>query len=238
LAVAIVPDRHLSLAIGREGQNARLAAKLTGWTVDIKSNVDVEAQRGETTIIEASEKEVPVVIPETEVPEDVAAAKILQEAETIVEEISVEPISSEAEVELAVTVVKPSVEDVDARQETGKTSVIEDETVDTTKDDDIIAKDEEETDLESEPVTIDIIPEIHPEEEPAVAVADRSASLRDLPSDIWSLRKRPTAEPGVIRFAEDIAGLKGGVTARRGRQQNRTQDRKPRKRKGKVNRRR
>jgi len=33
----IVPDRQLSLAIGKEGQNARLAAKLTGWRIDIKS---------------------------------------------------------------------------------------------------------------------------------------------------------------------------------------------------------
>jgi N utilization substance protein A len=36
-ALVIVPDDQLSLAIGREGQNARLAAKLTGWKVDIKS---------------------------------------------------------------------------------------------------------------------------------------------------------------------------------------------------------
>ena len=33
----IVPDYQLSLAIGKEGQNARLAAKLTGWKIDIKS---------------------------------------------------------------------------------------------------------------------------------------------------------------------------------------------------------
>ncbi len=36
-ALVIVPDDMLSLAIGREGQNARLAAKLTGWRIDIKS---------------------------------------------------------------------------------------------------------------------------------------------------------------------------------------------------------
>ncbi len=36
-AIVIVPDETLSLAIGREGQNARLAAKLTGWRIDIKS---------------------------------------------------------------------------------------------------------------------------------------------------------------------------------------------------------
>jgi N utilization substance protein A len=33
-----VPDYQLSLAIGKEGQNARLAAKLTGWRIDIRSD--------------------------------------------------------------------------------------------------------------------------------------------------------------------------------------------------------
>ena len=37
-ARVIVPDYQLSLAIGREGQNARLAAKLTGWRIDIRSD--------------------------------------------------------------------------------------------------------------------------------------------------------------------------------------------------------
>jgi len=40
-ATVIVPDRQLSLAIGKEGQNARLAAKLTGWRIDIKSATEV-----------------------------------------------------------------------------------------------------------------------------------------------------------------------------------------------------
>jgi N utilization substance protein A len=42
-AVAIVPDEQLSLAIGKEGQNVRLAAKLTGWNIDIIG----ESQRAE-----------------------------------------------------------------------------------------------------------------------------------------------------------------------------------------------
>jgi N utilization substance protein A len=42
-AVVIVPDDQLSLAIGREGQNARLAAKLTGWRIDIKSVTEAVA---------------------------------------------------------------------------------------------------------------------------------------------------------------------------------------------------
>ncbi len=40
-ATVIVPDYQLSLAIGKEGQNARLAARMTGWRVDIKSETQV-----------------------------------------------------------------------------------------------------------------------------------------------------------------------------------------------------
>lgn len=41
-AKVIVDDNQLSLAIGKEGQNVRLAAKLTGWKIDIKSKSQVE----------------------------------------------------------------------------------------------------------------------------------------------------------------------------------------------------
>ena len=43
-AKVIVPDYQLSLAIGKEGQNARLAAKLTGWKIDIKSQSQTEQE--------------------------------------------------------------------------------------------------------------------------------------------------------------------------------------------------
>ena len=38
----MVPDFQLSLAIGKEGQNARLAARLTGWRIDIRSDDEAE----------------------------------------------------------------------------------------------------------------------------------------------------------------------------------------------------
>ena len=38
-----MPDNQLSLSIGKEGQNARLAAKLTGWKIDIKSQSQAQA---------------------------------------------------------------------------------------------------------------------------------------------------------------------------------------------------
>ncbi|UCE97713.1 MAG: transcription termination/antitermination protein NusA [Dehalococcoidia bacterium] len=44
-ASVVIPDKQLSLAIGKEGQNVRLAVKLTGWRIDIKSASEVEEER-------------------------------------------------------------------------------------------------------------------------------------------------------------------------------------------------
>jgi len=61
-ATVVVPDKQLSLAIGKEGQNARLAAKLTGWRIDIKSVSAIEAERAAkrelTDILEATAPEI------------------------------------------------------------------------------------------------------------------------------------------------------------------------------------
>ena len=51
-AEVVVPDNQLSLAIGKEGQNARLAAKLTGWRIDIKS----ESEAAEEALRRAEER--------------------------------------------------------------------------------------------------------------------------------------------------------------------------------------
>ena len=57
-ATVVVPDKQLSLAIGKEGQNARLAAKLTGWRIDIKSVSEMaeEARRKEEAARIAAER--------------------------------------------------------------------------------------------------------------------------------------------------------------------------------------
>ena len=51
-ARAVVPDDQLSLAIGREGQNARLAAKLTGWRIDILSESKYAQLKAEEEVAE------------------------------------------------------------------------------------------------------------------------------------------------------------------------------------------
>ncbi len=59
IANVVVPERQLSLAIGKEGQNARLAAKLTGWRIDIRSDAGIATaaahggSRGDEATLEA-----------------------------------------------------------------------------------------------------------------------------------------------------------------------------------------
>ena len=61
--VVVVPDYQLSLAIGKRGQNARLAAKLTGWKIDIKSETDAR-EAGIYPVIESEEKADEIVFSE------------------------------------------------------------------------------------------------------------------------------------------------------------------------------
>ncbi len=61
IASVTVPERMLSLAIGREGQNARLAARLSGWRIDIRSDVSVaEAKAAADAATEPETPETPV----------------------------------------------------------------------------------------------------------------------------------------------------------------------------------
>jgi len=72
-AIVAVPDKQLSLAIGKEGQNARLAAKLTGWRIDIKSASVVEAAKAAIAAKEAEAKaevEAPAVELAAELPSE------------------------------------------------------------------------------------------------------------------------------------------------------------------------
>ena len=51
-AKVVVDDNQLSLAIGKEGQNVRLAAKLTGWKIDIKSKTQAQYNMEVNEVIE------------------------------------------------------------------------------------------------------------------------------------------------------------------------------------------
>ncbi len=100
VATVTVPDKQLSLAIGKEGQNARLAAKLTGWRIDIKSASAAEAERLEKAklVTKAEEEEVTEAAVEEpaaeEIPEEILATLVLP-GEGL--ELAGEPAAEEAE---------------------------------------------------------------------------------------------------------------------------------------------
>jgi N utilization substance protein A len=116
IATVVVPDRQLSLAIGKEGQNARLAAKLTGWRIDIKSASIAEAEKLAATkplteVAEVTEEtvvseELPAELPAIDKPEPVT-----EEAEAEAEaETEAEPVVVDTELAPPETVLKPPVE--------------------------------------------------------------------------------------------------------------------------------
>jgi N utilization substance protein A len=78
-AYVVVPDRYLSLAIGKEGQNARLAAKITGWRIDIRSESEVAAELEPEAPLEAEPVEAEAV-----------AEPVVQDDEAIREDLMVE----------------------------------------------------------------------------------------------------------------------------------------------------
>jgi transcription termination/antitermination protein NusA len=78
-ATVIVPDKQLSLAIGKEGQNARLAAKLTGWRIDIRSASAAEAEKAPLPEVSEELKEGEIssaVLTEPEEPEPVGEDEV------------------------------------------------------------------------------------------------------------------------------------------------------------------
>lgn len=109
IAQVVVPDFQLSLAIGKEGQNARLAAKLTGWKVDIKKESEIEAEPENIEEIKANASELKANLEkfeeetdesEEEISEAVSPDDDVEEAnEDLIEEMSDEVEELEKETE-------------------------------------------------------------------------------------------------------------------------------------------
>jgi len=114
-AIVVVPDRQLSLAIGKEGQNTRLAARLTGWRLDIKGMTEWEeikeftqAKTGAST---ADGTEVTAEDAADAVEEAIAIVEDAAVTETA-EPVAAEPVAAEA-TPVAEAVTAAPAEDVD-----------------------------------------------------------------------------------------------------------------------------
>lgn len=115
-ALVVVPDDQLSLAIGRNGQNVRLAHKLTQWKIDIKSDsqmAEYEEQYDERYDEQQYEE------PSQEAPAK-AIAEAIEEIEEVTEEVSEETIEEPTEEVTAVTEEEPQDAEEPAKKKTTK----------------------------------------------------------------------------------------------------------------------
>ena len=116
VATIVVPDRQLSLAIGKEGQNVRLTARLTGWKIEIRGETEYEEAPTEAPteapqpVVEAAEASLPPVVEQAEAV--LAAAAPVQVGDAAAEEAEALPEPAVAEV----VVEAPTPAEVAARE--------------------------------------------------------------------------------------------------------------------------
>ncbi len=231
-AVVVVPDRQLSLAIGKEGQNTRLAARLSGWRLDIKGMTEWEEIRearlhaAAEAAARAAEEAAARTAVQTDTgdeaagtakPEPAAEPSVVAEAEAIIEGIS----ETLAAAELTESPVEEPVAEVFAG------AIDEDIILEALIQEEDLLKQTETEAVPAEAVgdvglsvddfdsfTLDDVTILEQDEEEADDVEEEPLSFADLPV--------LTPDAGKIRFAEDIVeesrggGRRGGGRARRG----------------------
>ena len=215
-AMVIVPDRQLSLAIGKEGQNARLAARLAGWRLDIKGLTEWEEIKESVQREKAGKAEAEVAVEEP-----AGAVAVLTKAE---EEPAVEELAVAAGAPMNETAVEPeagldqvTAEPVPGLDEDAVLEALIREEEEANKD--AVAEEEAPVGLSVDELasfTLDEVEEGFDEE----GYDDEEEPELDEGSD-GLLTEMPVLTPdaGKIRFAEDLVGeFRGpGRTGRRAR---------------------
>ncbi|MEE8443342.1 MAG: transcription termination factor NusA [Dehalococcoidia bacterium] len=204
-AAVVVQDRQLSLAIGREGQNARLAAKLTGWKIDILSSAEAEVERMRRTVVAtvAEAEAVPTEATPTEV--------VPVEEPAPVAEVEVKPVPVEEPVEVEPEVVVPVAETEPLEAVEAPAEVVAEVEA-------VVGEAEEKL----EPAQV-----LSPEEELAALSiqseleegAEEETEQEGIPlsDEVWKVPQLVPSTGSQIRFAEDIMVPRAGGERRRGR---------------------
>ena len=184
-ATVIVPDRSLSLAIGREGQNARLAAKLTGWKVDIKSSTEVE--------IERMKRQIEGDVAERETAAEPATAEAA--AETATAEAVAEPAAAEAPATPEAPAEVPSEDATIMAELEAEAATVEPP-----------AEPEAAPALSAEEMlALESLDIQAPDEVEEIIVEEEAVPEADADAAVWKTPE-PVGGGTAIRFAEDILG--------------------------------
>ncbi len=199
-AVVVVPERQLSLAIGKEGQNARLAAKLTGWRLDIKSMAEWEAEKAQIKLeIEAAAE---AEAKAKEEAERLAAEQAVAEAEEMALEEEIRKLEEEEAAQQTETVAAPVLEEVLEEILAQEEAAQEEE-----QPEEAVALQDELDAFTLDDVMVDEAVDEEEEEEPP---------FEEMGDEIWEVPQL-TPDAGKIRFAEDILDFDRGGREGRGR---------------------
>ncbi len=240
-AVVVVPDRQLSLAIGKEGQNTRLAARLTGWRLDIKGMTEWEEirearlQAAAKAAAEAAARAAEAAAAtaesagdsDTEVEEQEAElVAAVAEAEAIIEEAAVgAPVASAEAMEI------PAVEPSGPVAGEAVPGTVVSELNEDTLLEELIREEEQQGDetvqqaaAGSVGLSVDDLDSFTLDEIGVVDVDDEEEEEEEPEDEPLAFSETPVLTPdaGKIRFAEDIVeearggGRRGGGRSRRG----------------------
>ena len=211
-AQATVPDRQLSLAIGREGQNARLAAKLTNWRIDIQpASALAPVVEEAAPAAEAPAAEVLAAVAEAPAVEAPEVAEAVAAEAPVVPAVEEEARPAAEAIETVKAVEEEGEEAAAARAEAVPAEKeLEEPAIDAAVEEEaaLRALEEELAQLEREEA----------ERERREAEAMEASAIEISSDEIWQGATRPGAEEaGGLRFAEDIEGFREHGTGRRAR---------------------
>jgi N utilization substance protein A len=225
-ATVVVPDRQLSLAIGKEGQNARLASRLSGWRLDIKGLTEWEEIK-DTRVKQRNEESLLAAQLRAEEPAQ-AVVRAISEAEAIVEAANAPAVEAVGRAESGERAIAELPEDGTAVETTAAVSdpaaaVLDEEAL-------LAALIEEEIAEKARIATAESTPGLSVEELESFTLDDVVEEDEDDYDDedreeedvLASENSILTPDAGKIRFAEDIVGDHRGGAGRRARGARRT----------------
>ena len=241
-AVVVVPDRQLSLAIGKEGQNTRLAARLTGWRLDIKGMTEWEeirearlqaaaqaaAEAAAKAAADAAALAEATALAELEAEEQEAEkeAAVAEAVEIIEEAAAEEAVAEIAAAEATGTSETPEVVEAEAVLETVIEDIDEDSILEALiREEEVQQQQEEEVAAESSDDSMGIsVEDLDTFTLEEITVLDVDEEDDELDDDPLEFTEMPVLTPdaGKIRFAEDIVedirggGRRSGGRSRRG----------------------
>lgn len=217
-AIVVVPDRQLSLAIGKEGQNTRLAARLTGWRLDIKGMTEWEEIREQRRLELAAAAQAEADDKTDKLVEATEGAEA--PAEELVATASVDVVEQDAPV-ADVGQVAPAIAEVDVAAPVGTTAQLDEDAIleALILEEETSAPVSENGDEATVSFSVEDLESFTLDDVDVIDDGEEEEQEEEEEGEVILLPESPVLTPGagVIRFAEDLVDDERGGGRRSGR---------------------